>query len=189
MPRPPRFAARRALIARRADRRRGLAAAVGHGPARAQEAASPPPTAAVRSRMTPERLAAIMEASNRQLNYLPGEVLVQISRRRHRRWPAARALRRSLAAVARDAALVRQTSRSFTTRVNQTRTCWRASCGFSPTSCGPSPTTCVGRIACSRTIRASRRSSGTCARSTCRAPGTSIPAATRISSSRSSIRA
>jgi serine protease len=74
MPRPPRFATRLlvSLVV--------LAVAVAwpllsdSGPARAQEAA---PTAAVRTRMTPERLAAIMAASNQQLPYLPGEVLVR----------------------------------------------------------------------------------------------------------------
>jgi serine protease len=47
------------------------------GPARAQEGAAPAPTAAVTSRITPARLAAIMDASSRQLDYLPGEVLVR----------------------------------------------------------------------------------------------------------------
>jgi serine protease len=46
------------------------------GSARAQEAAAPS-TAAVRSRITPARLARLMEASTLQLNYVPGEVLVR----------------------------------------------------------------------------------------------------------------
>ncbi len=77
MQRPPRFAARRALSLV------ALAVVVAwplvsdSGPARAQEAAAPAPTAAVTSRITPARLAAIMDASNRQLDYLPGEVLVR----------------------------------------------------------------------------------------------------------------
>jgi glutathione S-transferase len=47
------------------------------GRALAQETASPLPTAAVSSRLTRERLAALMEASNQQLNYVPGEVVVK----------------------------------------------------------------------------------------------------------------
>jgi serine protease len=77
MPRPSCFAARRALSLV------ALAVAVAWpllsdtDPARAQEAAPPPTTAPVRTRMTHERLQAIMEASNQQLAYLPGEVLVK----------------------------------------------------------------------------------------------------------------
>ena len=181
------------FVARRVVLLAALAAAVAwpltsnDSPVRAQEAASPSPTADVRSRWTPQRLTAVMEASNQQLDYVPGEVVVKFRdgvtvEGQQRALSGVRSRRRWR--ICAGPAI----SRCFTTQVNQTRTCWPDSCGFSPKSCGLNPTTCVGHIACSRPIRASHRSNGTCARSTCRAPGTSIQEGTRPSSSRLSIR-
>jgi serine protease len=71
------------FVARRLVSLAALAAAMAwplvsnEGPARAQEVAAAPSPPAVRSRMTPQRVAALVEASNLQLNYVPGEVLVR----------------------------------------------------------------------------------------------------------------
>ena len=77
MPRSPRSTVRRALSVATLSVAVAWPLLSDTHAARAQEAVTPPPAPAVTSRMSPARLAAIMDASNRQLDYLPGEVLVR----------------------------------------------------------------------------------------------------------------